>query len=91
MKTEYLMLAVAVLIGISATVTMYNAQTTGQMTYQQMLHKDYMVLRQDYDPCTQVKCMMNAPAQQMGTNIAGNTVCQCPDGEVFLTDSWRRY
>jgi len=91
MKTEHIMLAVVIILGIFTTMTLLNAQTTGQMTYQQLVHKDYMIFRQSYDACTQVKCMMNAPALQVGTNIAGNIVCECPEGNVFLVDSWRRY
>jgi len=91
METKHIMLGVVVIIGIFATINMLNLKQTGEVTYHQLIHKDYMVRRPYYDPCTQVRCVMNAQATQIGETIAGNIVCECPDGEQFIVDQARGY
>ncbi|MBW2968746.1 hypothetical protein KY314_01355 [Candidatus Woesearchaeota archaeon] len=91
MDNKKIMLAVVVLIAISATISMIEQRNTGQITHHQTIHKNYMVYRQTYDPCTSVRCTLNADAVQIGNDLAGNTVCQCPDGQRFIVDTWREY
>ncbi len=91
MNKEKIMLVIVVLIALSATLTMIESRSTGQLTHHQTIHKNYMVRRPVYDPCTAVKCIMNTVAQQIGEDLAGNVVCECPDGKRAIVDTWREY
>jgi hypothetical protein len=91
MELKNIMLGVVIILAISATLTMINARSTGQATYQQMVHRDYMVRVPNYDPCTTAKCTLNAAAIAVGQDLAGNIVCECPDGKIYLVDAQRRY
>lgn len=91
METKHMMLGIVVLLALSATLTMLEARKTGEATYQQLIHRDYMVKRPVYDPCTSVRCIMNADALQIGEDLAGNIVCECPDGKRAIVDTWREY
>ncbi|MBD3361963.1 hypothetical protein GF358_04205 [Candidatus Woesearchaeota archaeon] len=91
METKHVMLGFVLLIALSATLTMLEARKTGQATHQQLIHRDYMIRRPTFDPCSSVKCIMNTNAIQIGEDLAGNTICECPDGEQYIVDTRRRY
>lgn len=91
METKHLMLGIVLVIALSATLTMLEARKTGQATHQQLIHRDYMIMRPTFDPCTSVRCVMNTNAVQIGEDLAGNAVCECPDGKRAIVDYWREY
>ncbi len=91
METNKIMLGVVLLIALSATITMLDSRKTGEITHHQMIHKDYMVRRPVFDPCTSVRCVMNSNAVAIGEDLAGNLVCECPDGKRAIVDTWREY
>ncbi|MBN1644621.1 hypothetical protein JW851_01095 [Candidatus Woesearchaeota archaeon] len=91
MQTKHVMLGFVLLIAFSATLYMIDARKTGEATYQQMIHRDYMVRRPVFDPCTSVRCVLNANAVQIGEDLAGNLICECPDGKRAIVDTWREY
>lgn len=91
METKHVMLGFVLLIAFSATIAMLDARKTGDISFQQNIHRDYMVRRPVFDPCTSVRCVLNTPAIQIGEDLAGNLICKCPDGAQYIVDTRRRY
>jgi hypothetical protein len=91
METKHVMLGFVLLIAFSATMAMLDARKTGDLTHQQTIHRDYMVRRPVFDPCTSVRCVMNTVAVAIGEDLAGNLICECPDGKRAIVDTWREY
>lgn len=88
-KIAVSILAIIAIIAIIGIVLFFRVEREAAVTYQQLIHRDYAVVADfsicDYGPCGKA-------AIYLGDDLlAGNAVCQCPDGSTYQTDYRRPY
>ena len=81
-----IILGIVSLVALVSMILMFQSSGTGQASYQQLLHKDYMVYN-EYSVCEKVECGLGMSAIYIGDDkLSGNSLCQCPNGQIYQLD-----